>query len=79
MFSMESGGANHIRTVKCIPIPNISSLKVGGKIEKLSKRLQEQIALKDFVRAKQTLLRTDAEILRASLKSPSVRLNFSND
>jgi len=64
VFSQESGRDNHVRTIKSIPLPNNSCLKIGGQIEKLSKRLQEQIARKDFNRAKQTLLQVDAEILK---------------
>jgi N-6 DNA Methylase len=64
MYSMENERANHIRTLKSIPIPNISSLKIGGEIEKLSKKLQEQIERKDYYNASETLLRVDAEILR---------------
>ncbi len=61
----ESGSLNRLVTFGSLPIPPGNWLRVGGEVDRLSRMLHTQVSRGLAEYAKDTLLKTDAEIIRA--------------
>jgi hypothetical protein len=73
-FAKEEDRDNRLKTLKSLPLPAVSYLAAGGKIDTLSRDLHRFFSRRQFDegKAKRMLLELDAEILRAYHLPPNL-------